>query len=410
MNQVNKITDSLFKEYCYDLNEDGSARGVDVRGILEGLILYDRLIINSVRFIELSALLKTFGFQGLLHLIESGALALSFDAISTAQTGQSALEGYKILPKGCYRFDAIQITDPIAYRKECISKAISRITGLTQNERDTLASIIDRRTLTHPKGSIEEIVSSLNNDLRSQDPSLKIAISEFLLTKLGVILPSEKIKIVVDPLAENEFRIGTNLHQLMKIEEDEIIEAVEQGSLALAGRNQKIAEMRNFNTLVGIRDDEVPILEENFSFLERQLNREGERQTLQRVLAISNFPEFNYEDSLTIDVTKLLDIRYSVECREFRKWLSNCVNASDKEIADQIFSLRSKLGNMIGSTTGKVIRFLANTGIGVFSTPLSVIIGALDSFLLEKIFPLNAPIVFLQQDLRSIFKKEDKTP
>ena len=70
---------------------------------------------------------------------------------------------------------------------------------------------------------------------------------------------------------------------------------------------------------------------------------------------IKGFPDFEVlaaEGRLRLD--KILEIRETRECREFRTWLKQIDRMSDEEIQDQIESFRSAVGNFMGRTSGKI--------------------------------------------------------
>jgi hypothetical protein len=122
-----------------------------------------------------------------------------------------------------------------------------------------------------------------------------------------------------------------------------------------------------------------------------QLDYEKPIKSLRKVLEIFNFPDFSSSiENAKIDVDKFLKIRESKGCKEFREWIWSIENADENEIKDYVDSFREKIGNAISAPQGKVIRWITGTGLGfvpIIVEPVSSIFGAVDKFLLEKVFP-----------------------
>ena len=77
------------------------------------------------------------------------------------------------------------------------------------------------------------------------------------------------------------------------------------------------------------------------------------------------------------------------------------------EIKERIGSLRAKFGNLTQSYTGKLVRLLATTGIGLIPPPVGLVAGALagflDTFLIERVLPKSGVVAFLSSLYPSIF-------
>jgi hypothetical protein len=126
---------------------------------------------------------------------------------------------------------------------------------------------------------------------------------------------------------------------------------------------------------------------------------------MKRVLTIKGFDDL---DELIaegkVDLVKLLEIRDSRECREFRDWLWSADFYTDAEIEEQVNSLRDKLAWFVRGPQGKALRWLASARIGVGTGDVAGAIGgALDTFLLEKILPNSGPLSFISNMYPTIF-------
>jgi len=75
---------------------------------------------------------------------------------------------------------------------------------------------------------------------------------------------------------------------------------------------------------------------------------------------------------------------------------------NDREVQEMLSNLRAKLGLRASSTTGKVVRFLASTAAGLIGVLPGAVAGAIDSFIVEKLFPRNGIVMFINNQFPSI--------
>lgn len=127
-------------------------------------------------------------------------------------------------------------------------------------------------------------------------------------------------------------------------------------------------------------------------------------------MSITGLPDIEHaaEDG-NLSIPRLIEIRESKECHEFRDWLASVDSASDRDIEQQFRSLRARLSVAAHGTTGKTVRWLASTGLGIVpgaGVALGAVAGLLDTFLVEKILPQNGPVTFLSKTYPSVFAKE----
>ena len=86
---------------------------IDAAKLLRYLILFDCVIIQSIRLREFGVLARMLGVRGLSALLRSGAVRVHCHALTMGQTGQSDISGRKVglirfgghLPKGEYDVD-----------------------------------------------------------------------------------------------------------------------------------------------------------------------------------------------------------------------------------------------------------------------------------------------------------------
>ena len=79
------------------------------------------------------------------------------------------------------------------------------------------------------------------------------------------------------------------------------------------------------------------------------------------------------------------------------------ISYTDKELEDRLKSLQAKLSDFLHSGAGRTLRILVGEGAGMIPG-VGTIVSAIDSFLLEKIFPHKGAITFVNKLYPSIFR------
>jgi hypothetical protein len=95
----------------------------------------------------------------------------------------------------------------------------------------------------------------------------------------------------------------------------------------------------------------------------------------------------------------------SNDAKEFRQWLRGIDHPDDNEVADEIRRIREKLAHAVTSNAGKTVRFAATTGLGVVLPPAGIALGALDTFLTDRVLREDGPTAFLGRLYPSIFQQ-----
>jgi hypothetical protein len=133
----------LFQEITYSgyqivhfgsiAREEGEPGGLvlmDVGALVRRLVLFEQWTIESITLKEVPALIAVFGANGLLKLIDSGAVRVVCDAMTAGQIGQAA--GLRAtltrgaLPFGSYRIVSVGIAQEGEGRQNYIQGRIAR--------------------------------------------------------------------------------------------------------------------------------------------------------------------------------------------------------------------------------------------------------------------------------------------
>lgn len=284
---------------------------------------------------------------------------------------------------------------------------------LIQNRPDRLPfksaltkKAIANKLVSLPEGFAGRVATDATADVLNKQYLVKKSV-EMVIRQTHKTEPPE-FSITVHAIGEGNVRVETDLAKRMNIDLQTTHKMVERGLLGVGTLSQRFAEMDVFSALTGFTDSDLPLVDEQLKFFLR-MSPDVKEQQFRRVIEIAELPDFKSAIAGgQVNVERLLEIRESAECREFREWLPSIEGATDAEIKERVCSLRAKFGNASQSATGKVVRLLALTGLGLIpgaNMVAGTLASIVDTFLLEKIFPKSGVVAFLSKLYPSVFEK-----
>jgi hypothetical protein len=373
---------------------------VDVSAFVRRLILFDQYILDSTRLREIPALVSVLGSSGLMTLLNSGALRIQLDATTLAQSGNAALDG-PVLPNGSYRLTRLS-TDQDAYISHGLEK-VKTIGGMELKQMIKLKRTIVDSLVSVPETLGFDSLKAARIDLARPELS-KPVVARALKELAAVDVPPSEITIRFEPIDETAFHLESNLSRF-GIDADMSHRVLERAALALAGLNFRIEEMRTFEALNGVLDDDVGMLASKYDVLLREMSPASQEGRFSRVLNVAGVPELPPDGHVFIDADKLLELRASTECSECREWLQRVDSLDDREIAERVASLNAKVGSFLQSSSGKAVRFLIVSAVGLtFAAPaVGFAASAIDAFLIDRVFRQNGPAAVINRLYPSIF-------
>ena len=384
------------------ISADGKVDGVDIDEFVRRILLFEKYLLVSVRLQEFPYLLQKLGFEGLRVLLSENILEIRCECMQLAQVGQTGLFGDRRLPPYTYKFNWVDAHDKEKYIEDCIESAIVTA-GLDEFKGRELSALIRGAVRPLSREMMSPVFQEFVADLRRPrllEASVKIALTK----RLGSAdLP---LRHVVHQVSEDTFRIDNDVASLTRITTAEAHRVVECGLMGLTGLSQAIQEMNAYSALSGFREEEMPLFREKLSFLADLASSRKLESQFQRVIEIKNLPHFSSE-LVGVKIDHLLKVRESSEAREFRDWLASSSVFAEKEITDQVAGLRARLGLKTSSASGKAVRFLITSLVGL-NPALGYLASAIDMFVLERIFPRSGVSAFVNELYPSIF--ESKTP
>jgi len=392
---------------------------VDVGALVRRLILFDRCRVDSINLQEIPALVKVFGVEGLLELLDSGAMTLVIDVMSPADITQASRDGFVQsraphgLPHdGLYIGLATGFEDG-EHREDYVSHALQEVRkcGLEKRDDQKLRLALATRVGLYPRDAGKQGIDDTCFDLERRDPIVLDAIRMAYKRETDTEL-SHDVSVEIERLAEKEFRIALSDSNLSRSEVGR--RSVSQGVLAVAGLNQTLNSMSTLQAVTGLRDAESELFQSKLRGLSEWGLGDNIESQFNRVIRIGGLP--STEDmpaGVTINVEQLMKIRESEECIRLREWLRNTSEATDLEVAANFQDLQSRIASVTNSRTGKAIRFMTASlagNIPVVGIALGPAVSAADQFLIDNVVGKPGPAMFLSHNYPSLFEYSSKDP
>lgn len=385
---------------------------VDRSGLVLRLLLFEKYIFQSIGLREFPEIVKAFGYGPVRTLLTSKAIDIHCEQLTTAQIGQFECprrheKGF--LPYGSYSPTYVTSVSRDEYVRESLQH-LNGIKGILKKEVIKLKQNVVACLLRPNPAVPDEMMRQFKADLRSNVPTIKSAIAHVLKERLKTEVKPTDFSIHIHQIDDEDFRTESNISDVFHLNQQEVHQIVEKGILAIGGLNQRIAEMKAFSALSGFMSGELPLFEQKLDFLSQTLSPDIQESRFKRVHVLAGFQDL--DDLIErggVDLHKLLEIRETRECKEFRDWLWSIDSITDEEMEDRIRSLREKLSWFAHAKRGKTIRWLASTGAGLIpgvGNVAGAVAGFLDTFLLEKVLSHPGPITFLSRLYPAIYKAD----
>jgi hypothetical protein len=393
---------------CYEPADGQGEVHLDVGAFLRRLVLFDRFIMFTNQLQEIRDMVRVFGYEGTRELIRSDAIHLVIEPVTVAQVGNLAggtLRPDKaVLPSMSFAFATARMADKHDHIHQSLMKHVDPL-PLPLRKRIALKQDIVKAIRLIDTGAGTQTLAQLKLDLAAEVPTIRRSLTMVLRDQKGLEIEQEDIAVSVRRIDETDFAVQTNLDRLAGLNDQEQHPIVERALLGLAGLNQRIEEMLRYDAMNGFSAGELTLLEGKFTFLNSQLSPEGPERRFERVVAIAGLPDVNAESR--VDVHKLLEVRASDECVAFRQWLQGIDELEDADVAERVASLQARLGSAIHGATGHTVRFLTLTGLGLIPGVNAAVVataGALDAFVIDRLFPKSGPASFVTHLYPSVFR------
>lgn len=392
-------------------------REIVIRGgdLATTLLLFENYTLESCKLLEFPQLIDLFGFDSVMELVKSRSLKIKCDVNLIVVLGETK----ELIRTGKwleYDFTFVRAANHEEYTRRCRSK-ITTSHHLNRKQlqklRGEIAVKIDKDAGKPPDVNSPELKAIRNflQEASENHPNVKRACATELKERHGIKISPNDFSLIIHRLDSERLKAETDIPKLLNIDEYQTHEVIKYALLRMSSINDRFGLMERYKALTGLNDFDLPVFEGRYEFFAHEINPTKDINRLNRVMHIKGFPDFNeLAERGQLKLDKILEIRETNECKEFREWLSGIDTATDEEIEERINSIRGRIGNFLGRITGKSVRFLVSTGLGF--VPGGALIGlsasVVDTFLLEKFFPTSGPIAFLNKKLPSAFELESQ--
>jgi hypothetical protein len=381
-------------------NKGPLVTGIDLPLLLSRVLFFDEVISPMVRMGEIPFLVRTFGAEGVEQLLDREILKLSSDTVSVITNVER--DGKRELP--LFQFE--QGIADIADREKHISEglqSLQQISGLSKARRDALSTLIQSKVLKPNPEYGPDLLVQIRADLKANVELVK----SILIKKHPELLEKfRELKISLEEVSPGVQRFSTNLTSLLDISKQQEHDMLATTVLTVSNLNQSLANMRQYNAISVFEEGDAPLLFGKISGIVAPYNPKNEEEAFLRVIEVVGIPDLLA--SGRIDVDRLIKVRESNECLEFRAWLSKADRINDAELQKMLTGVRARAAAFISSPSGKVTRFIANAALGFlphYGTATSLIEGAVDNFLLDKLLPSSGVLSFLGHSIPSVIHK-----
>lgn len=383
--------------------------GFDLSAFVQRLLLFDKCTLESFGLQEIPVLVETFGCEPIITLLKSDSINILFDmaAIIHWQSDETYL---KRDADGMARVGPFTFAVGRLDRQDATDKRVQdfeRIPSLEQAQVSNLREVLLSKLIGFENNTGNSSLEQLKTDLSNDTPSASFAVTTIVGWIINRHIDPGSFSLRIIQTGPEIFEVLTDIQSVHGLNDQQTIQALIGGLIALGELNRAIEDMKQFQAMTAMRPEELPLLQEKLSFLAKQVSPDMQLERFQRVLQITGFPNLDESTSKRVNLEKLLEIKESRECREFRTWLWNVGSATDDEIRDQFAGLGNKLSLWAHGNVGKALRWAGSTGIGFIPIVGNIAggaVGLLDSFLLERVLPQTGPVIFLSRQYPSLFR------
>jgi len=378
---------------------------VDVGALVRRLLLFDTYILDSTRLLEIPRLIEAFGPTGFITLLQSGALKIQCQILTIAVGDSLAKGGREVqpLPPGSISLAMIKPHSEYLHRALQIVHQVDNLT-LKQTIKVKKA-IVDSLENSPEEVGMESLAATLTDV--TKPGLLQIAIARAAQERAVEVRP-EALDVRAEHIGRASFMIESNLAKLANLDQERAHQLLVSAVLGIAGANSRVAAMKSHRCLNGVMGDDAAFFGEKLAFLWKEVAPQEQEARFDRVIELVGLPDVSTNaETHRIDVDALLKARQARECVEFRGWLHNLNDLHDHEIVERVRGIKTVMDGLVQSTGGKAMRVLLGAAIGIIppvGAALGVAAGALDMFVVDRLFVRKGPAVFINEYYQGLFR------
>lgn len=382
----------------------------DVAALLEDVLLFDHVVVDSSRLIEFRELVAKFDSGAVTDLLKSGCLSVHCDALCVATNGSHHLPPRLGVDFPCNAFSVAVVglpsCDHPGYVRDAMAELVPDPTLRGKRYIKLKGAIADRLTYVSRDRYAGILGIETARDLVGKPDLVALAVSGMLARSRGLELSPSAMRIELTELEPTVFSAKSNLAEL-GVAPPIAAEAIRGAALAIGTRNYRIAGMELLDAVAGFQDDDLPLFENKLAFLECDLSPDNRRAALRHVVEVGGLPSFGaLIDARQLRMDRLIEVRNDPACREFRDWLAGSGGVPDEVIRQMCSSVRAKLGSFASSMVGRAIRFVAKKAPGSIDGygPIATKLADGADQMLMKLLSTSGPITFLSAKYPSLYE------
>lgn len=273
---------------------------------------------------------------------------------------------------------------------------------MKKQERTDLSQLILSSDIATPDSFGPSLHEQIRRDISSNKQLVSSILGRtFMDASVADVNLSTELK--PGPRGHQSLQIRSNLSKIFAISAQKEHEILTDLYSKIGNLNLELAKVSVFNALSAFDESDAYLLFGKLHGIIAPLNPRISQDALTRVLALTDIPLAL--ECKRVDVQRLLQIRGSPECVEFRAWLSCVDQISDKDLFRLLTGFKARATYFLASAPGKAVRFAVNTGLGVLpgvSMVVPVVEGFVDTFLLEKLLPSSGILTFVKGSIPSV--------
>jgi hypothetical protein len=398
--RVPNVSERFFRSF---VRFNGDEVSVELARIAEALLLYDTVVIESAKLVELLPLIELFGFAGMRKLVGTGALTIYCDAIGIGESGRDQGLVGEALPPGAYRLIAFRTTNISEWIGKWLAPVLSA-KGLYGKEPRKLHSLVKMKVRSAPSGLYDHSVEAANAEVCASSPLVRLALAQEIQVRTDQSVEIDDVEFEAQLQSGVLVTRAPTLDRL-GIRGELAHEIVKRAILAVARINSSFEEMDLHKGLTLFPQRDVPLFESRIgSALDRDEQASRPVQ-FRRLLEVSGLPSI---DAAVTDGTlrgsALLRVRESDECVAFRRWLATASELPAGELEALTSGFGAQATQFLNSPLGRVVRVLAFAGLGAVDPTAGVASGLVDTFIVNRLLRRGSALTFLDDHYRSIFR------
>lgn len=377
-----------------------SVSGADAEGLIRRVLLFDQYILSSVRLKEFPYLVSAFGYEGLRDLLDTNLVEIKCECLVVGQAGQTSLLTNPVLPLYSYKFVRVDTHDRREYISRCL-RDLPYPAGLRSRDFKRLKKRIVDNIRPLPASVRPNLIPATVAELHNMK-IVRAALDMAIFRELAAYQIPYNFSIHQED--EYTFRVTTDLATVARIDHMRAHKIIESALMAVGGLSQGLLEMEAYGAISGFRDEDAPLYQHKLAQVRDALTSESREQNFSRVVEIA-LPGLSFNGPV-LDVDVLLEIKESLEFRDFRSWLDSVGCLTDDQIREVVAGLRAKLGLWVSSPAGEIVRFIV-ASLGLIKNPAVALgVAGFEHFVLNRLFPRTSIAAFVNELYPSLFKAD----